>query len=123
MPVILKINPQKRVVHSTFFGIMTDQEVLAHSQTIATHPDFRADFDEIVDLTMVTDPQVTSSGLRELAQRESIFLKSSKHVIVAPKDLSFEKAAEFKKFALTSRPGLMVVRSAAEAYEALGLRR
>ncbi|MBV9075722.1 MAG: hypothetical protein JOZ10_19025 [Acidobacteria bacterium] len=121
MPVVLKINPQKKVVHSTFFGVMTDREILEHSNTIASHPDFRPEFDEIIDLTMVTEPRVTSTGMRQLADRQSIFQTSSKHVIVAPKDLSFEKAAEFKGMSETSRPNLTVARSAAEAYRILGL--
>ena len=122
MPVILKINPQKGVVHSTFFGVVTDQELLSHSQTVASHPDFRAKFDEIIDLTMVTDLQVSPTAMQELAGRKSVFQPSAKHVIVAPKDFSFEKAQEFKRMAETSRPTLRVARTSAEAYEILGLK-
>ena len=122
MPSILKINPQKRVVHSTFFGVITDQELLGHAETIRSHPDFRPEYDEIVDLTMVTDPQITPSAMRQLASSKSLFLPSSKHAIVAPKDLSFEKAEEFRRISDGSRPNLKVVRTAAEAYEFVGLR-
>ena len=122
MPVILKINPQKSVVHSTFFGVVTDQEILSHNQTIASHPDFRPEFDEIVDLTMVTDLQVSPGAMKELAGRKSVFEPSAKHVIVAPKDFSFEKAEAFKHMAEASRPTLRVARTAAEAYEILGLK-
>ena len=122
MPVILKINPQKKVVYSTFFGIVTDQEMLEHSKTIAEHPNFRPEFDEIADLTMVTELRVTRAALQELASRESVFQNSVKHVIVAPKDFSFEKAEQFKQMAESSRPSLKVARTAAEAYEILGLK-
>ena len=122
MPVILKINPQKRVVHSTFFGLVTDAELLGHTDTISSHPHFRPDYDEIVDLTMVTDMKVTPNGLQQLASRKSIFLVSSRHAVVAPKDFSFQKAEEFRQIAESSRPNLKVVRTAAEAYEFLGLK-
>ena len=122
MPVILKINPQKRVVQSTFFGVVTDQELLNHTQTIASHPDFRAEFNEIVDLTMVTDLQVSPAAMQELAGRASVFQPAAKHVIVAPKDFSFEKAEQFKRMAEKNRPTLRVARTAAEAYEILGLK-
>jgi hypothetical protein len=121
MPAILKINPQKKVVYSTFFGVVTDQEFLEHRQTIMSHPDFRSHYDEIVDLTMVTDFQVSPAGMQELAGKESLFQLTSKHAIIAPKDFSFEKAEQFKRLADASRPMLKVVRSAAEAYEILGL--
>ena len=122
MPVVLKINPQKKVVYSTFFGVVTDQELLEHSKTIAEHSNFRPEFDEIADLTMVIELRVTPAVLRELASRESVFQNSVKHVIVAPKDFSFKKAKQFKQMAESSRPGLKVTRSAAEAYEILGLK-
>lgn len=122
MPVILKINPQKRVVHSTFFGLVTDSELLGHTETIFSHPNFRPEYHEIVDLTMVTDLQVTPNALQTLASRKSLFQSSSRHAVVAPKDFSFQKAEEFRRIAESSRPNLKVVRTAAEAYEFVGLK-
>jgi len=122
MPVILKINPQKRVVHSTFFGLVTDAELLRHAETISSHPHFRPEYDEIVDLTMVTDMKVTPNGLQQLASRKSVFLASSRHAVVAPKDFSFQKAEEFRRIAESTRPNLKVVRTAAEAYDFVGLK-
>jgi hypothetical protein len=122
MPVILKINPQKRVVHSTFFGVITDKEFLGHSEAILSHPDFRPEYDEIVDLTMVTDPQISRAALQQLAGKKSVFLPYSKHAIVAPKDLAFEMAEEFRRMAEVSRSNLKVVRSAAEAYDFVGVK-
>lgn len=122
MPVILKINPQRRVVHSTFFGVVTDEEVLGHSQTIASHPEFRPDYDDIVDLTMVEEARVSIAAMQQLAGKRSVFLPSVKHVIIAPKDFSFTQASEYKRISEKSRPNLRVVRTAAEAYELIGLR-
>ena len=122
MSVILKINPQKRVVHSTFFGIVTDEEILAHSHTIRGHPDFRSEYDEIIDLTMVTHLKVSTKAMQELAGRKSVFHASVKHVIIAPKDFSFDRAQEFKRIAEASRPNLKVVRTATDAYEFVGLK-
>lgn len=122
MPAILKINPQKKVVHSSFFGRVTDQQLLDHRETIASHPDFRSEYDEIIDLTMVTDFAVTPAGMQQLADKKSLFKTSARHVIIAPKDSSFEKAEQFKQIAQASRPGLAVARTSAEAYAILGLK-
>ena len=121
MSVILKINPEKRVVHSTFFGLVTDQELLRHGETIVSHSEFRSD-DEVLDFTMVTDLKITAATMQKLAARQSVFHRSAKHVIIAPKDFSFEKAEEFKRIAEANRPTLRVVRKAAEAYEIIGLK-
>jgi|SRR6185437_9427890 len=122
MPVILKINPQKRVVHSTFFGLVTDEELLAHGATIRSHPEFKPDYSEIVDLTMVTDLQVSRESLQKLARQKSIFHDSVKHAVIAPKDLTFQQAQEFQSMASPKRPNLKVVRTAAEAYEFVELK-
>ena len=122
MSVILKINPQKRVVHSTFFGVVTDEEMLTHSHTIAGHPDFHSEYDEIIDLTMVTEVRVSTTAMQELAGRKSVFQPSVKHVIIAPKDFSFERAQQFKRLAEASRPNLKVVRTATDAHEFVGLK-
>lgn len=121
MPVVLKVNPQKKVVHSTFFGLVTDQEILEHSQTIRTHPDFKRDYAEIVDLTMVTEMRVTRAALQKLAEDPSVFEPSVRHAIVAPKDFAFQEAKAFASFPSANRRNLKVVRTAAEAYEFLGL--
>jgi hypothetical protein len=121
MPVVLKVNPQKKVVYSTFFGIVTDEELLEHAHTIHSHPDFRREYGEIVDLTMVTEMRVTREALRRLAQAPSVFEPAVKHAIIAPKDSAFEEAQAFSHLAATSRRNLKVVRTAAEAYKFLGL--
>ena len=121
MPVVLKVNPQKKVVYSTFFGLVTDEEILEHGQTIRTHPDFKRDYCEIVDLTMVSEMRVTRAALRKLAEHPSIFEPSAKHAVIAPKDFAFQEAKAFASFPTTNRRKLKIVRTAAEAYEYLEL--
>ena len=121
MPVVLKVNPQKRVVYSTFFGLVTDEEILEHGQTIRTHPDFKRDYAEIVDLTMVSEMRVSRAALQKLAEDPSIFEPRAKHAVIAPKDFAFQEANAFATFPSKNRRNLKVVRTAAEAYEFLGL--
>lgn len=121
MPVVLKVNPQKKVVYSTFFGVVTDNEILEHGQTIRSHPDFRHDYGEIVDLTMVTELKFTRAAMKKLASARSVFEPAVKHVIIAPKDFLFSEAQAFSSLASGNRRNLKVVRTPAEAYEFLGL--
>lgn len=121
MPVVLKVNPQKKVVYSTFFGVVTDEEILDHAQTIRSHPDFRRDYAEIVDLTMVSELRFTQEAMQRVASRPSVFEPAVKHVIIAPKDFAFSKAQTITNLAVASRKDVKVVRTAAEAFEFLGL--
>jgi len=58
MPVVLKIDPQRKVVHSAFYGRITDAELLGHRKRISSDPDFNPQFSDIVDFSGVTDSEI-----------------------------------------------------------------
>ncbi|MGB0721499.1 MAG: hypothetical protein ACPGU7_03785 [Gammaproteobacteria bacterium] len=51
MPFTFEIAPSKHIVHLRIEGVLSDSEWLASSSDITTHPDFRNDFDHIVDIS------------------------------------------------------------------------
>jgi len=64
-------------VYSAFYGKVNDGEVAGHRSAIASDPDFRAHFNEIVDFTSVTDLELSESTLAAqdacwMSERESI---------------------------------------------------
>jgi hypothetical protein len=120
MPVILKIDPRRRVVYSTCYGRLTDQEVLDHRSSIASDPNFNREFSEIVDFSAVTEVAVSESTLAKLAGTQSLYISSVLHIIVAPDGTTSHFANQFKELAQQSRPNLHIVRSRAEAYKLLG---
>jgi hypothetical protein len=120
MPVILKIDPRRRVVYSTCYGRLTDQEVLDHRSSIASDPNFNREFSEIVDFSAVTEVAVSESTLAKLAGTQSLYSSSVLHIIVAPDGTTSHFANQFKELAQQSRPNLHIVRSRAEAYKLLG---
>jgi hypothetical protein len=119
MPVVLKVDRQRRVVYSTFYGKITDAELLSHGRAIASDPDFNPRFSEIVDFTGVTDAAISETTLAAMAANPSIFSNSVLHIVVAPDDSMFELVNKYKAFAQSSRPNLFVVRTRAEAYRLL----
>lgn len=121
MPVVLKIDARRRVVYSTFYGKVTDQELLGHRSTIASDPDFNRDFREIVDFCAVSEPLISEAALAEMAGNQSLFSESVLHIVVAPADLAFQLASQFKAFARETRRNLLVVRTREEAYQLLGI--
>ncbi|MBZ5491488.1 MAG: hypothetical protein LAO76_11205 [Acidobacteriia bacterium] len=119
MPVVLKIDPQRRVVHSAFYGRITDAELLGHRKRIASDPDFNPEFADIVDFSDVSDPDITENAIGALAANPSLFNASAKHIVIAPAAVVFRLGARFKDLARSSRPNFHVVKTRAEAYKLL----
>jgi hypothetical protein len=119
MPVVLKIDPHRRVVHSTFYGKITDAELLGHGKRIASDPDFNPQFADIVDFSDVTDPAITESAIAALAANPSLFSSSAMHIVIAPVAVMFRLGRKFKELAQSSRPNFHVVKTRAEAYQIL----
>ena len=121
MSVVLKIDRRRRIVVSTFYGEVNNEEVLRHGQEIQADPDFDPYFDEIVDFTSATKTVVSQATLRKLASNQSIFSAQARHIIVAPADHPFLLAQKYKALTAASRPKLVVVRTLEEAYQLLGI--
>lgn len=120
MPVILKIDLRRRIVYSSFYGRVTDDEFLRHRSSIASDPSFNPEFSEIVDLTEVTEASVSEKALATIAATQSLYSPAALHIIVAPGRKTGKLAREFKMLAQGSRPNLHIVRTRAEAYKLLG---
>jgi len=122
MPVILKIDSRRRVVYSTFYGKVTDEALLRHGSTIASDPDFRRDYSEIVDFSAVSEMAVSDATLKTMAGTRSLFSDTALHIVVAPAESAFQLASKYKEFTRETRPNLFVVRTRAEAYKLLDTR-
>lgn len=116
MPVVLKIDPHRKVVHSAFYGRITDEDLLGQRTRIATDPDFNPEFSDIVDFSDVTDPAITESAIAELAANPTLFSSSAVHIVIAPAGVMFRLGSKFKDLAQSSRPNFYVVQTRAEAY-------
>lgn len=119
MPVILKIDSRRKVVYSTFYGEVGDEELLRHGLKIASDPDFRADFNEIVDFSDVTKLTISNETLGKMAHTPSLYSPSALHIIVASTEESLNLANRYKALTKKTRPNLFVVRTRAEAYDVL----
>lgn len=121
MPVVLKIDTRRRLVYSSFYGRVTDEELLGHRATMASDPNFNRDFSEIVDFSAVTESLISEVALAEMARIQSLYSDGVLHIVVAPADLAFHLASQFKTFARQTRRNLLVVRTSQEAYKLLGI--
>ncbi len=122
MPAVVKIDRQRRLVCSTFYGELTDEELLRHHATIAADPLFDPNFSEIADFSAVSKVTVSEAAMAALARRQSLYGASATHVVVAPQEIAFQLAGQYRAMAQETRPNLVVVRTLAEAYQRLGIK-
>jgi hypothetical protein len=119
MPVVLKIDPHRKVVYSAFYGKITDAELLDHRQAISSEPDFNPQFNDIIDFSDVTDPAISEEAITALAANPTLFSSAVRHIVVAPDAVMFQLGRKFQELARSSRPNFFVVRTRAEAYRLL----
>lgn len=92
MPITFSIDSRRRMVWATASGLLTDRDVLAYQMAAWEQAD-TVGFDEVVDLTAVTQLEMVSpEKLAELARRASqsdSAQNPSKLAIVGTTDLHF----------------------------------
>jgi hypothetical protein len=119
MPVVLKIDPRRKVVYSAFYGRITDAELIDHRAAIAGDPDFNPKYSEIVDFSAVTEADISNATLAAMASAPSLYSNDVMHIVVAPSPALVQMVSKFKDLALSSRPNLVLVWTREEAYERL----
>ncbi len=119
MPSVVKIDPRRKIVLSTFYGDITGKDVLRHRATIASVSAFSPDYVDVVDFTSVTSPVIDESALTTLANQGSLFHIDTLHVIIVPEDTDYQTALRYKEMAARTRLNIQVVRSMDAARELL----
>jgi hypothetical protein len=72
MPASYRIDVRAGVVFTVFEGHVTNEELLAHQQRLATDPDFLPTMHHVIDTRGVTDVSVTPLGLRLITTRSNL---------------------------------------------------
>ena len=139
MPSVVKIDPSRKIVLSTFHGEITGEDLLLHRQAIASDTAFSPDYVDLVDFSGVrlrtVDPSalgelasqgslfnsrtVDPSALGELASQGSLFSPDAIHIIVVPDEDAYQLALSYKEMSARTRVNLYAVRSMSEAREVL----
>ena len=120
MPVSLHVDRERRIVTSTFYGEVMNEEFMGQATLIRSHPDFNPYFAEIIDFGGVTRTNLSTETIWTMATTKSIFDPGAKHVVIAPADFAFGLARMFQTLAEDSRPNFAIVKSHSEAYRLLG---
>lgn len=121
MSLHVTIDASQKVVLVKFTGDVNDADLIKIASVTRAHPSFDPSFSEIVDFSAVSGGRVSTFAVHTLAQRTSIYHRSSTHIVVAPQAHVFGLTRMYQAYARETRPNLEVVRTLEEAQERLGL--
>lgn len=118
MAIAYRIFPAQRLVHTWTNGGLTDADLSAHRTQLLADPDFRPDFDQLIECLGAVPSHISQQGVTA-SITHSVFSKRSRRAFVAVKDASFGVA---RMFALMQPPGthVEVFREIAPALRWLG---
>ena len=121
MAVHVTIDVNQKVVVSTYYGEINDDDLFHVVSLIRSHPDFDPSFSDLMDLSGVTAGTFSTSALYQKSQQESIFDLESMHVMIAPQPHIFGLARMTQVFAAKKKPNTAVVQTIDEARKFLKL--
>ena len=115
MPVFLKIDKERKLVHTTGSGFISKDEVLAHQDQILKHPDFDPSFSQLANFARLTNTDINMADLQTFAHRD-VFSIHSRRAIIVKSDLAFGFAKIFELYRqLAGARGIRVFRTHHEA--------
>jgi hypothetical protein len=121
MPVTYAIDPVKRLVVSQISDPATENEVHEHNRRLRTDPLFDPSYQQLADMTGVTQLLVSTVTVRETAL-DSFFAPGVRRAFVATSDGTFGMARMFALHAESLGQVVEVFRDRGEAEAWLGIR-
>jgi hypothetical protein len=117
MPAFYKIDKERKLVMTTYSGVLMIAESLGHQEKLPKDPDFDPSFSQLFDVTHVTEVQLTAEDVRTLA-RTSVFSPDSRRAILVDSDLKFGLARMFEVLRDTmGEKGIRVFRNLEDALD------
>lgn len=120
MPGAFLLDEARRLVLSRGWGVLTDRELLAQARALAADPRFRPHWSQLADFREVTQLQVTSEGVRKLAE-VSPFGAGARRAILVGTDETYGVARMFQMMRSQRQDEIEVFRERNAALEWLGV--
>ncbi len=120
MAISYRIDPQRRIVFSTGWGVYTKQDVETFVAALTADPDFDKRFSHYFDLTAVDVMDLSANDIESIA-RYAPFGSQSKQAFVSGKDEVFGLLRMFQAMREQQPETIGVFRSEREALKWLGI--
>ncbi|HXF59791.1 MAG TPA: hypothetical protein VN539_08195 [Candidatus Saccharimonadales bacterium] len=122
MPGSYWIEAERRLVFTRGWGVLTDDELLAHARTLRADSRFVRSYGQIVDFRELSKVEVTSDGIILLA-RQNPFPPEARRAVVVSTDLVFGMTRMFQGHMEATSEQFGIFREIEPAYEWVGLDR
>ena len=120
MPATYEIDRQRRLITSRLWGPVTDREVFEHNEKLRGDPDFDPTYQQLVDLTEVTEVVVSTSMINETSL-DQFFEPGTRRAMVAVDDAVYGMARMFALRAESVGQTIEIFRDSQKARDWLGI--
>ena len=121
MPADFYIDVPRRMVFSKGIGGLSRADCLDHMNRLQPHPDFRPEFNQLLDFRAITAVNVTNADIIHLAERP-VFSPRSRRAFVVTSDLHFGLVRMFTTYReMAGEQGIQIFREMNKALEYLSL--
>ena len=120
MPATYEIDRQKRLITSRLWDPVTDREVFDHNKLLRSDPQFDPTYQQLVDLTGVSEVIVTTSMINETSL-DQFFEPGTRRAMVAVDDAVYGMARMFALRAESVGQTIEVFRDLRRARDWLGI--
>ena len=121
MNIVVDFDPKNNILRATLEGAMTGAILLElyarATKYLESHPPCRG----ILDFSQVTDFEVSSNAIKQVAASPPVIPAGYMRVLVIPQIFIYGLARMFQILGERNRPELQVVRTMEEAYALLGV--
>ncbi len=119
MALVVEFDEKNNILRGTLDGRMTGAIFLDFYLKAAKYMESRPPCHGILDFTAVTEFEVSSAAIRQVAASPPVFPAGYKRVLVIPRDFIYGLARMFQILTEATRPELEVVRTMDDAYRVL----
>jgi hypothetical protein len=120
MPVSYVIDAEQRLVRSRAWGVLSDEDLIAHYRAIAADPLFEPTFSQLGDLREVSEVTLSATIIRREATL-LVFDRAARRALVASSDLAFGISRMYAQQAEAAPQNIDVFRDITEAERWLAL--
>jgi len=120
MPISYAIDPKQRLVTTRAWGVVTEDEVREHNQTLRVDPAFDPSYRQLADMVAVTESRVGPKWINQ-ASADNFFDPGARRAFVASTDANFGMSRKFALQAEAHGQTIQVFRDMASAKKWLGL--
>jgi hypothetical protein len=119
MPGSYLIDARRRLVFSQGWGVLTDDEIVAHVRALREDARFQPAFQQVIDFRRLSEIKLSTTGIRAVAQRNPFSVDARRALVVAS-DEAFGLARMYAAFTDTPDP-IRIYRALGPALEWVGL--